>query len=422
MGQLRRTDPQISETLQCEWQRQREKLILIASENYASGAVLEAQGSALTNKYAEGYPSRRYYGGCVHVDVAEQLAISRAKQLFSAEHANVQPHSGSQANLAAYLAILEHGDTVMAMSLKHGGHLTHGSPANLSGKLYNFIYYGVSRDTEIINYDDVYKLAREHKPKLIIAGTSSYPLTLEWNRFREIADEVGALFMVDMAHIAGMVAAGLHPNPVSYAQLATSTTHKTLRGPRGGIILCSSSLSQVIDSAVFPGMQGGPFMHTIAAKAVCFLEAMQPGFVEYQRTILANASAMADELRSQGLRLVSGGTDTHLVLVDLSSTGLTGQQAEELLEDVGIVVNRNAIPYDKLAPNVASGIRLGTPAVTTRGMGVNEIRLIARLITRILLNPDESCVKEEVRQEALAMCQSFPVYGIGEESIARANS
>ncbi|MBI2856983.1 MAG: serine hydroxymethyltransferase [Chloroflexi bacterium] len=412
MNSKSRIDPEIDRALQAEKARQRDTIILIASENYASAAVLEAQGSVLTNKYAEGYPERRYYGGCGNVDAVERLATERATQLYHAEHANVQPHSGSQANLAAYFALLEPGDTVLAMSLSHGGHLTHGSPVNFSGRTYRFVSYGVSRETEAVDYDEVERLAKAGKPKLIVAGASSYPLVLDWARFRQIADAVGAKLMVDMAHTAGLIASGVYPSPVGQAHVVTSTTHKTLRGPRGGFLLCDRALAGAIDSAVFPGTQGGPFMHIIAAKAVCFLEAMHPDFVQYQRAILANASALADELRRQGLRLVAGGTQSHLALVDLSSTGVTGKFAEEALEKVGIIVNRNAIPFDRQPPSVATGIRVGTPAVTTRGFGVAEMREVARLITTVLSHPDDRATRERVRQEALALCRRFPVPGL----------
>ncbi|MBI2854333.1 MAG: serine hydroxymethyltransferase [Chloroflexi bacterium] len=411
-GLLGRFDPEIEKAIQSERDRQRDSIILIAAENYASKAVMEAQGSVLTNKYAEGYPDRRYYAGCANVDIVERLAIERAKQLFHAEHANVQPHAGSQANMAAYLALVEPGDTIMAMSLSHGGHLTHGSPVNFSGKVYRFVSYGVSRQTEQIDFDEVEKLSREARPKLIVAGASAYPLVLDWRRFRKIADGAGARLMVDMAHQAGLIAAGVYPSPVQHAHIVTSTTHKTMRGPRGGFILCKSEFAGAIDSAVFPGMQGGPFMHAIAAKAVCFLEAMQPGFAEYQRSILENAATLANELKQRGLRLVAGGTQSHLALVDLSQTGVTGRQAERALEEVGIIVNRNAIPFDRQPPTIASGIRVGTPAVTTRGFGAGEMREIARMITTVVSNTEDSDVKARVRQEVLSMCRRFPVPGI----------
>ena len=369
MSFLSQIDPEVSRALDMEKKRQSESINLIASENYASRAVLEAQGSFLTCKYAEGYPHHRYYGGCENMDVIEGLAIQRAKELFHAGHANVQTHSGAQANMAAYYALLEYGDTVLAMSLAHGGHLTHGDKASFSGKSYNFIPYGLNRETERIDYKEVEKLALKHKPKLIVAGASAYPRVIDFERFRHIADMVGASLMVDMAHIAGLVAAGLHPTPIPYSDVVTSTTHKTLRGPRSGFILCRSELASAVDAAVFPEMQGGPFMHVIAAKAVAFHEAMQPDFADYQRAVLDNALTLATELQRLGLRLVSGGTDNHLILVDLTSTGVTGRQAEESLEAAGIIVNRNTIPFDPRPPAVTSGIRLGTPAITTRGFG-----------------------------------------------------
>lgn len=410
-GRLADVDPPVERAVVCEKERQRDSLILIASENYASRAVMEAQGSLMTNKYAEGYPGRRYYGGCVNVDAVEKLAIERAMQLFSADHANVQPHAGSQANMAAYFALVEPGDTVLAMSLSHGGHLTHGAPVSFSGKLYRFVSYGVSPETEAVDYDEVERLALAHRPKLIVAGASSYPLVLDWKRFRLIADRVGARLMVDMAHTAGLVAAGVYPSPVPHAHVVTSTTHKTLRGPRGGFILCSQSLGEAVDSAVFPGTQGGPFMHIIAAKAVCFHEAMQLEFVAYQRSILANCAALAEEMKAHGLRLVSGRTETHLALVDLTSTGVTGRQAEKALEEVGIVANRNAIPFDKLGPQVCSGIRLGTPAVTTRGLGVNEMKRVGRLITTVLSHLDDVKVKAMAAGEVQELCRRFPAPG-----------
>ncbi len=412
MSFLSQTDPEINYALNEEKKRQQQTINLIASENYASRAVLEAQGSFLTCKYAEGYPQRRYYGGCKNMDVVEELAIQRAKELFHAEHANVQAHSGAQANMAAYYALLEYGDTVMAMSLAHGGHLTHGSRVSFSGKSYKFIFYGVNQETERIDYPEIERLALAHRPKLIVAGASSYPRIIDFERLRHIADQVGAKLMVDIAHIAGMVAVGLHPTPVPYADVVTSTTHKTLRGPRGGFILCRQEYASAIDTAVFPEMQGGPFMHAIMAKAVAFHEAMQPDFVEYQRAILDNALTLASELGRQGLRLVSGGTDNHLVLVDITDTGVTGKQAEESLEIAGIIVNRNAIPFDPRPPRMASGIRLGTPAVTSRGFGSEEMKLIASLIVRVITNIDHPDVQNQVEQEVREMCQHFPVPGI----------
>ena len=409
MSYLSQTDPEISHALDMEAKRQRETINLIASENYASKAVLEAQGSSLTNKYAEGYPRQRYYGGCENMDVIESLAIQRAKELFHAEHANVQPHSGAQANMAAYYALLEYGDTVMGMSLAHGGHLTHGDKVSFSGKSYNFIPYGVNRETERIDYQEVERLAKEHKPRLIVAGASAYPRIIDFERFRYIADLVGARLMVDMAHIAGMIAAGLHPTPVPYADVVTSTTHKTLRGPRSGFILCRSELAHSIDEAVFPRMQGGPLMHVIAAKAVCFREALQPSFVDYQRAVLDNALVLASELQRLGLRLISGGTDNHMVLVDLTETGVTGREAEESLEATGIVVNRNSIPFDPRPPRVTSGIRLGTPAVTTRGFGKEEMKRVASLIVKVIGNIGNLDIQNQVKEEVSQLCSRFPV-------------
>jgi len=412
MDFLSQTDPEISHALYMEGKRQKETINLIAAENYASRAVLEAEGSFLTDKYAEGYPQQRYYGGCENMDIVENLAIQRAKELFHAEHANVQPHSGAQANMAAYYALLEYGDTVMGMSLAHGGHLTHGDKVSFSGKSYNFIPYGVNRETERIDYQEVERLALKHKPKLIVAGASAYPRIIDFERFRHIADLVGAKLMVDIAHIAGMVAVGLHPTPIPYAEVVTSTTHKTLRGPRSGFILSRDELASSIDNAVFPRMQGGPLMHVIAAKAVCFYEAMQPSFTDYQQAILDNAQALAGELQRLGLRLISGGTDNHLILVDLAEIGITGKQAEESLGAVGIVVNRNAVPFDQQSPRVTSGIRLGTPAVTTRGFGSEEMKRIASLIVKVITNIGDLNIQKQVSQEVSQMCRRFPVPGI----------
>jgi len=394
-----------------EKKRQEETINLIASENYTSRAVLEAQGSFLTNKYAEGYSHQRYYGGCENMDIVESLAIQRAKELFHAEHANVQPHSGAQANMAAYYALLNYGDTVMGMSLAHGGHLTHGDKVSFSGKSYNFIPYGVNRETGRIDYQELERLVLEHKPRLIVVGASSYPRMIDFERFRYIADLVGAKLMADIAHIAGMVAVGLHPTPVPYADVITSTTHKTLRGPRGGFILCQSELASAIDAAVFPQMQGGPLMHIIAAKAVAFYEAMQPDFVDYQRAILDNALVLASELQRLGLLLISGGTDTHLVLVDLTETGVSGKEAEEALGRTGIVINRNNIPFDPRPPRATSGIRLGTPAVTTRGFRKEEMKHIASLIVKIISNIDDLNTQKQVSQEVSQICHRFPVPG-----------
>ncbi len=409
---LRDIDPEVAAAIEQDEQRQRFTINLIASENYASRAVLEAQGSVLTNKYAEGYPGKRYYGGCQNVDLAERLAIERAKKLFNAEHANVQPHSGTQANMAAYFSLLEYGDTVLAMSLPNGGHLTHGSKINFSGRFYKFVAYGVDKETETIDYDQVEKLALEHKPKLIVAGASSYPRIIDFKRFRQIADKIGAKLVVDMAHPAGLIAAGLHPSPVPYAEVVTSTTHKTLRGPRGGFILCQAKFAPTVDSNLFPGVQGGPLMHVVAAKAVAFHEAMQPEFVSYQKAVIRNASVMAGELGRLGLRLVSGGTDTHLLLVDLSPIGITGRAAEKVLDAVGITVNKNVIPFDTQPPQITSGIRLGTPAVTSRGFEEKEIKLVASLIVRVLSNPGNENMNNEVRQQVKEICNKFPVPGI----------
>ena len=412
MGGLMDQDPEVAQAIQNEIERQKRTINLIASENYASKAILEAQGSVLTNKYAEGYPGRRYYGGCEFVDAAEGLAIERAKTLFKAEHANVQPHSGAQANMAAYLAVLSPGDTVMGMSLDQGGHLTHGSPVNFSGKLYNFVPYSVDRELELIDYGELERLAKEHRPKLIVAGATAYTRIIDFPRFRQIADEVGAILMTDMAHIAGLVAAGEHPSCIPHAQIVTSTTHKTLRGPRGGFTLCTSALERDIDRAVFPNAQGGPMEHTIAAKAVAFGEAMKPEFVAYQRAIRANARALAKELTKGDLRLVSGGTDNHMVLVDLTALGVTGRQAEEALGKVNIVINRNAIPYDPKPPRVASGMRLGTPAVTSRGFDTAEMAGVGQLILRTLSNIGDEGVEREVRDEVGSLTARHPVPGI----------
>ncbi|MHB8105060.1 MAG: serine hydroxymethyltransferase [Dehalococcoidales bacterium] len=412
MSFLSQTDPEIFQAIECEKKRQKEIVNLIASENYTSRAVLEALGSFLTYKYAEGYPGRRYYGGCGNMDTIENLAIDRAKALFKAEHANVQPHSGSQANMAVYFALLKYGDKVMAMVLPHGGHLTHGSPITFSGRSYKFIHYHVNRETERIDFPEVEKLAKEHKPKLIVAGYSAYPRIIDFERFRRIADSVGAKFMVDIAHIAGLVATGLHPSPVPYADVVTMTTHKTLRGPSGGLILCKKEHARAIDAAVFPEMQGKAHMHAVAAKAVALYEAMQPSFLAYQKKVLENAHALADELQKQGLRLVSGGTDNHLMLVDLTPTGLTGVQVEKALDAAGIVANHNAIPFDTRPPRTTSGIRLGTPASTTRGFGKEEMQQIAGLIVKVVKNVDNKSVIEEVRQEIARICSRFPVPGI----------
>ena len=412
MSTLMKGDPEVWGALRSEVQRQQRNINLIASENFVSDAVMEAQGSVMTNKYAEGYPGRRYYGGCEFVDVAETLAIERAKALFKAEHANVQPHSGAQANMAAYFAMLSPGDTVMGMGLDHGGHLTHGSSVNFSAKLYNFVPYGVDRELELIDFDELERLAKEHRPKLIVTGATAYTRTIDFPRFRRIADEVGATLMVDMAHIAGLIAGGAHPSSIPHAQIVTSTTHKTLRGPRGGFILSTSDLARNVDRAVFPNAQGGPLMHIVAAKAVAFGEAMKPEFTAYQKAIVANARALADGLADGGLRLVSGGTDNHMALVDLTSLGTTGREAEDALGAVNIVVNRNAIPYDPKPPRVASGLRVGSPSVTSRGFGTEEMRQVARLIIRTLSNTGDAVVEAEVRDEVQSLTERFPAPGL----------
>ncbi len=403
-------DPQIERLIREETRRQAEGLELIASENFVSPAVLEALGSTLTNKYAEGYPGKRYYGGCEVVDQVEQLAIDRAKALFGAEHANVQPHSGSQANMAAYFALAQPGDTLLAMSLNFGGHLTHGSPVNFSGKLFKIVPYGLTRDTETVDMDEVRRLAREHRPKILVVGASAYPRTLAFDRFAEIAKEVGAAMVVDMAHIAGLVAAGLHPSPVPHSEIVTTTTHKTLRGPRGGMILCREAHAKTLNSQIFPGIQGGPLEHVIAAKAVAFQEALRPSFKEYQRRIVENAVVLAEGLKTAGLRLVSGGTDNHLMLVDLRPKKLTGKVAEEALGKAGITVNKNMIPWDPEKPMTTSGIRVGTPALTTRGMGAREMTLVAALIGRALDAPADDRALARVRGEVRDLCAQFPMY------------
>lgn len=407
---VRPVDPEIADVIINEEWRQSRKLELIASENFVSRAVMATQGSVLTNKYAEGYPGKRYYGGCEHVDVAEALAIARAKALFGAEHANVQPHSGAQANTAVYFAALQPGDAVLGMNLSHGGHLTHGSKVNISGKYFHFFEYGVDPATEVIDYDALQVIARETKPRLIVAGASAYPRIIDFKKFREIADEVGAMLMVDMAHIAGLVVGGLHPSPIPYAHFVTTTTHKTLRGPRGGLILCSQEWAAKIDKAVFPGIQGGPLMHIIAAKAVCFHEALQPGFIEYQQQIVENAKALAAELVENGLRLVSGGTDNHLMLVDVRPKGLNGKQAEAVLESINITVNKNGIPFDPEKPTITSGIRIGTPAVTSRGLGSEDMVEIARAIALAMDNPESDAKITEARAMVDLLCNKYPLY------------
>lgn len=405
---LKNTDEEVYGAIKNELKRQRNKIELIASENFVSNSVMEAMGSYMTNKYAEGYPRARYYGGCEYVDVVEDLARERVKKLFGAEHANVQPHSGAQANMAVYFAVLEPGDTVLGMNLSHGGHLTHGSPVNFSGKLYNFIPYGVSEKTGRIDYDELEKLAIENSPKLILAGASAYPREIDFERIRKIADKTNSIFMVDMAHIAGLVAAGLHQNPVKYADIVTTTTHKTLRGPRGGLILCKEKYAKKIDKAIFPGIQGGPLMHVIAGKAVCFGEALKPEFKEYQKQIVKNAKALAGELLKLGFDLVSGGTDNHLILIDLRNKGITGKELEKRLDDVGITVNKNAVPFDTEKPTITSGIRVGTPAVTTRGFKEEDMVKIADLIDMTVTDYENK--KEIIREEVGKICKKYPLY------------
>ncbi|GAB2721571.1 serine hydroxymethyltransferase [Paenibacillus thermoaerophilus] len=410
MENLRKQDPQVLEAMNLELGRQRDKLELIASENIVSEAVMEAMGSVLTNKYAEGYPGKRYYGGCEHVDIVEEIARERAKQLFGAEHANVQPHSGAQANLAVYLAAIKAGDTVLGMNLAHGGHLTHGNPANASGILYNFVAYGVSETDFRIDYDQVRKEAFKHRPRLIVAGASAYPRTIDFEAFAQIANDVGALFMVDMAHIAGLVAAGLHPNPVPHAHFVTTTTHKTLRGPRGGMILTRKAWAAAIDKAVFPGTQGGPLMHVIASKAVALGEALQPEFKQYAQRVVNNARVLAESLMAEGLNIVSGGTDNHLILVDLRNLELTGKVAEKLLDEVGITCNKNAIPFDPTSPFVTSGIRLGTPALTTRGFDEEAMKSVAKAIAITLRNPNSESAHHQARAIVKQLTEQFPLY------------
>ena len=407
---LSQADPEIAAAIRNETRRQEEGLELIASENFVSTAVLEAAGSVMTNKYAEGYPGKRYYGGCEFVDVAETLAIARAKELFGAEHVNVQPHSGAQANMSVYLTLLKPGDTVLGMKLAHGGHLTHGHPLNFSGKLYSIVPYGVRKDDERIDYDEFEKLAEQHKPKMIIVGASAYPRVIDFERMGAVAKRVCSPLMVDMAHIAGLVAGGAHPSPVPHADFVTTTTHKTLRGPRGGLVMCRGSYAKDLDRAVFPGVQGGPLMHIIAAKAVCFKEAATPEFAAYQRQLVKNAARLAAALTTSGFRIVSGGTDNHIVLVDVFSKGITGKVAEAALGQAGITVNKNAIPFDQNPPMVASGVRLGTPAVTTRGMGEAEMDLIAEYFTRVLAAPDDNAVLAKVKAEIETLCRKFPLY------------
>ena len=410
MSYIAEQDAVLFQAMQDELKRQQNKIELIASENFVSKAVMEAQGSVLTNKYAEGYPGKRYYGGCEHVDVVEDIARDRAKEIFGADHVNVQPHSGAQANMAVYFAVLEPGDTVLGMNLSHGGHLTHGSPVNFSGKLYNFVEYGVDKETEMIDYDDVLAKAKKYKPKLIVAGASAYPRVLDFKKFREIADAVGALLMVDMAHIAGLVAAGLHPNPVPYADFVTTTTHKTLRGPRGGMIFCKEEYAKKIDSAIFPGIQGGPLMHVIAAKAVALGEVLQDSFKEYAQNVINNAKQLGETLVEEGLRIVSVGTDNHLLLVDVRQIGLTGIVAEEVLDEVGITCNKNTIPFDPEKPFITSGIRLGSAAVTTRGFQKEDMIEVGKIIADTLKNHEDASVLEKSRQRVKALVEKYPLY------------
>ncbi|EFL58822.1 glycine hydroxymethyltransferase [Veillonella atypica ACS-134-V-Col7a] len=410
MSFLAKQDPNVKAVINQELMRQRDKLEMIASENIVSQAVMEAQGSVLTNKYAEGYPGKRYYGGCEHVDVVETLAIERAKRLFGAEHANVQPHSGSQANFAVYFAMLKPGDTIVGMNLSHGGHLTHGSPVNVSGTYFNVVPYGVNAETQQIDYDEFRKIVLEAKPKLIIAGGSAYSRQIDFKKMADVAHEVGAIFMVDMAHFAGLVAAGLHPNPVEYADIVTTTTHKTLRGPRGGMILCKEEYAKAIDKAVFPGIQGGPLMHVIAAKAVALGEALQPEFKVYAEQVIKNAKVLAAELIAKGLTIVSGGTDTHVMLVDVRNTGLTGKEAEHLLDEIGITANKNTIPFDPASPFVTSGVRLGTPALTTRGLKEDDMKEIADIIATVLQNPEDTAKHQDAAKRVAALCEKYPLY------------
>ena len=407
---LKQADPEVARAIEAEIEREKNTLVLIASENYASRAVMEATASVMTNKYAEGYPKKRYYGGCDYVDIVERLAIERARKLFRSEYANVQPHSGSQANMAVYFSFLKPGDTILGMDLSHGGHLTHGSPANFSGNFFRVVSYGLHARSQLIDYDQVEDLAKKHKPKMIVAGASAYPRVIDFRKFREIASKVGAYLMADIAHIAGLVVAELHPSPVNEADFITSTTHKTLRGPRGGLILSEEKHGPSLDKGLFPGIQGGPLMHIIAAKAVCFGEALQPEFRRYQQQVVRNARTLAEELAGSGFDLISGGTDNHLLLIDLSARGLSGLEAERALGAAGLVVNKNVVPSDQRGPRVTSGLRIGTPAVTTRGMKEEEMKTIARLIRRVLESPEEETVHQEVRLEVAQICRDFPIY------------
>jgi glycine hydroxymethyltransferase len=420
MQNLARTDPEVADAIRDETVRQGRQLEMIASENFVSEAVLEALGSVLTNKYAEGYPGKRYYGGCEDVDVVETLAIARAKQLFGADHANVQPHSGAQANTAVYMAVLKPGDTLLGMNLTHGGHLTHGHPLNFSGRFYNVVPYGVRQEDERIDYEAMAALAREHKPKIIVVGASAYPRTIDFAAFRKAADEVGAVVLADMAHIAGLVAAGLHPSPVPHCEFVSTTTHKTLRGPRGGMVLCQAKWAKELDKLVFPGMQGGPLMHVIAAKAVSFKEALQPEWKAYQAQVVKNAQVLASTLKDEGWRLVSGGTDNHLILVDVFARGITGKAAEAALDRAGITVNKNTIPYDKNSPMVASGIRVGTPALTTRGFREPEMEQVGRLLSRALASVDSETGLADVKRDVTRLCDRFPLYAARLEAYDRA--
>lgn len=410
MKPLKEVDPEIYSLILREKKRETNKILMIASENYASRAVMEAQGSLFTNKYAEGYPGRRYYGGCEYADEVERLAQERAKQLFNVEHVNVQPHSGTQANMAVYFAVLQPGDTIMGMSLTHGGHLSHGSPVNFTGKLYKTVFYGVNKDTGYIDMDEVRRLAHEHKPKIIITGASAYPRIIDFKAFAEIAKEVGAYLMADIAHIAGLVATGLHPSPVPYSDFVTTTTHKTLRGPRGGVVMCKAQYAKAIDKAVFPGIQGGPLVHVIAAKAVAFKEALTEEFKEYQKKVVKNAKTLAEALKRKGFKLVSDGTDNHLMLVDLTNFNITGKEAEEALDKAGITVNKNTIPFDTKPPTITSGIRIGTPSVTTRGMGEEEMEEIAEIIERVIKNISNESVIKDMKKKVQALCKRFPIY------------
>jgi glycine hydroxymethyltransferase len=407
---LKRMDPEVARAIEAEIEREKNTLVLIASENYASRAVMEATASVMTNKYAEGYPKKRYYGGCDYVDIVERLAIERARKLFRSEYANVQPHSGSQANMAVYFSFLKPGDTILGMDLSHGGHLTHGSPVNFSGNFFKVVSYGLHAKSQLIDYDQVEDLAKKHKPKMVVAGASAYPRVIDFRRFREIASRVGAYFMADIAHIAGLVVAELHPSPVNEADFITSTTHKTLRGPRGGLILSEEKYGPSLDKGLFPGIQGGPLMHIIAAKAVCFGEALRPEFRHYQQQVVRNARTLAEELAGTGFDLISGGTDTHLLLIDLSARGLSGLEAERAMGAAGLVVNKNVVPSDQRGPRVTSGLRIGTPAVTTRGMKEEEMRIIARLIRRVLEHPEQEAVHQQVRAAVVELCREFPIY------------